>query len=764
MSRKRIEQLAKDQKFEEAAKAAAALRDDAKRMNDESLWTWTLIKEVQLRMALHGYETSVRFLKEEAWPPSPVQRNMLDLFYAQSLLTYYEAYSWEINSRERVEASGPVDLKAWTKDQIFAEAWAALMRVWKDRERLQDRHPKEFPDFWTVGNYPAGIRDTLRDAVVYLMARVLADTTFWTPRQTNEIFLVSLDQLLSGEPLDAKSAASALDSAAAHPLEKLRALLAEHETWCGHARRPEAAMEARFELLAALHTAFTQADDRSLIRESLAKYLAAHRKLAWWAVGQAMLAEFTQDEEAPDALVRARKLALEAVELYPNSPGGLRALHLVKSIEAPDFETEMMATDRTSRRSIRLNHKNIATVYFRAYPVDLTDRIATSKDYNILPQWNEADKIIQGRSHTAAWKAELPPTPDYREHYTYVDVPASLRPGLYIVAASAREDFARSTNRIRALDFVVSGIVMLKRTTTGGGMEAVIVSGDSGRPTAGVKVDLYSYNWQKGHQLVESQVTDVQGLAAFAARANESGPYFLMASKGADIVFDPAYMYLYSRPKAAETSAALIYTDRSIYRPGQKLYWKLLAYAGRQDLGKLRPAANSTASIWLEDINGQRVAEATSTTNAFGTASGEFLIPAAGRPLGAWRLRASPQGYAQVRVEEYKRPTFEVTVKDPEKPLRLNRPATLKSEARYYFGLPVASGTAVWQVKREAIYPRWWWWEMPGTKAQVVAGGRASLREDGTIEVSFTPKVDERNAGADSGLTYRYTLERRYNR
>ncbi len=105
--------------------------------------------------------------------------------------------------------------------------------------------------------------------------------------------------------------------------------------------------------------------------------------------------------------------------------------------------------------------------------------------------------------------------------------------------------------------------------------------------------------------------TDAEGRVWFAPRSERQGPYFLLASKGRDLAFDPDYLYLYAGSKPSETSAALIYTDRSIYRPGQKLFWKILAFRGRRDLGKLRPAANAGASIWLEDINGQRVAEAT---------------------------------------------------------------------------------------------------------------------------------------------------------
>jgi uncharacterized protein YfaS (alpha-2-macroglobulin family) len=754
---KRLDQLVSEEKFEEAAKEAARLREEAKKAGDDSGWAWALIKEVQLRIALHGYETSVRFLKEETWPESRIERDMLELFYAQSLTTYYEAYSWEINRRERVEAKGPVDLKAWTRDQIFEEAWTTLLRVWDDRGRLQDFAPKDFPDYWSPGDYPAGIRSTLRDSVVYLMARLLIDTGFWTPRQTNELFLLNLEAL-TGDPAAEKSAADILKSPASHPLEKIAALLGEHESFCRRSGRPEGALEARLERLQALYESFTQEEDRSHILKRLAEFLPKYRSYPWWAMGQAVMAEWTRSESAADSLIRARRLAQEGVDAYPNSPGGRRCLNIVKSLEAPHYSVEIMLTDAPGKRSIRVTHRNLDRLFFRAYPVDLMERIRTSKDYNLFPEWQEAQAVLEKARPAAAWKSDLPATPDYKDHKTYFDLPPGLAAGTYLIFASAREDFVRKKNLIEAHPVMVADIVVLKRGgASQGGVEALVLSGETGVPVAEAKVDLYAFDWQRGHTLIESRMTDAEGRAPFASR-RRSGPFFLLARKEKDMVLDSSYLYLYGRERPRNILSALVYTDRSIYRPGQKLYWKVLAYAGRPDIGQVKPAANSPVTVWLEDINGQRVADAVRTTNDFGTASGEFMIPAAGRPLGAWRIRTQPDGYAQVRVEEYKRPTFEVSVKDPEKPMRLNRPAALKGEARYYFGLPVASGTAVWQVKRAPVYPRWWWWDSGNTQAQTVAGGRSALQEDGTFEVSFTPRVDERKDKPDSGLTYSYTL------
>ncbi len=92
------------------------------------------------------------------------------------------------------------------------------------------------------------------------------------------------------------------------------------------------------------------------------------------------------------------------------------------------------------------------------------------------------------------------------------------------------------------------------------------------------------------------------------------------------------------------------------------------------------------------------------STNSFGSAAGEFVIPA-GRALGSWSVESSPSGEAGVQVEEYKRPTFEVKWEDPKTPLRLNQRAAISGSARYYFGLPVTTGTVRWQVLREPQYP-----------------------------------------------------------
>jgi hypothetical protein len=211
---KDVDRLVSEQKLAEALEKVDAILASARSRRDDAEWTRALIRSVQLRTALHGYETAVRFLKDQAWPRTEIHRAALQLFYAQSLVNYSRAYSWEIARRERVTSDGPVDLKAWTRDQIAAEAERAYLDVWKQRDALGKLPVGAFAEYVEPNDYPKEIRGTLRDAVSYLFVQLLADSSLWTPAQSSEVSSLDLGALLSN---DERDPAAALANAAAHP-------------------------------------------------------------------------------------------------------------------------------------------------------------------------------------------------------------------------------------------------------------------------------------------------------------------------------------------------------------------------------------------------------------------------------------------------------------------------------------------------------------------------------------------------------------------
>ncbi len=764
---KEIDRLVSEQKFEEAAKRVAERRAAAQKARDEAEWTKALIREVQLRTGLHGYETAVRFLKEKKWPKGLLSATALELFYAQSLVNYFHSYSWEIQQRERVESTGAVDLKAWTGPQIYAEAWRAYLRVWQEREALGREDVKKLAEFLEPNDYPSGVRGTLRDAVTYLFAAHLADTSGWSPAQSNEVFRLDLPALLSADA--ASSLSVRLDDDAAHPVVRLVAVLADLEAWHASRGEREGAFEARLERLRRLFASFSEEEDRRKIERDLEERLPAVADVPWFAMGKAQLAEFVERPDLSGGLVRARVIAQEGRRAYPDSVGGRRCLVIVKRIEAPDYQLRTMHSDGAGRRSILVSHKNVGKLQFRAFALDLSRRVEAARNqYAIFPNGEELKRLIDGGTPAAQWSVSLPATPDFRSHATYV-TPPMKEPGLYIIAASGAASFGGPGFPLVAANFILTDLVLVTRPIAGSmngasGLEIQALSGETGKPLAGVEAAAFRTLWNPERiERLGFATTDAKGLALFASPDDRSGGgVFVFARKGGDLALDMNVYLPYGVALPPKTTSSLLFTDRSIYRPLQKISWKVLGYRGDARQGRFEVFPASPVTVTLFDQNNQKVDARTVTTNDFGSAAGEFVIPA-GRALGSWRLGSSLGGaQASVRVEEYKRPTFEVTWKDPAEPLRLNRPAKLTGEARYYFGLPVASGSVRWRVTRT---PQWFWWSYwwwmgnPGTRAQTVAAGVAQLKPDGTFEVAFTPAADERLGKDSKDLTYSYQVD-----
>jgi uncharacterized protein YfaS (alpha-2-macroglobulin family) len=749
-----VQRLQNEQKFEAAFDLVDEIRRRAEVVGDAEEQTRAIVEQVKLRTALHGYETAVRMLAETPWPDDEVSHAVLQLTYAHSLATYVHAYSWEIRQRERVETSGELDLKKWDVDQIVEVANEAFAEVWSRREEWAGESIGALSRFIDQNTYPPRIRGTLRDAVSYLWVELLADTSLWRSDQENGVFRLDLGVLLAGDP--AASAELDLGSAEVHPVEKIAAVLDDLEAWHAASDRPESALEARLERVRRLSDAFDNRHDREAIREHLEAVQADFdASLEWWSMGQSVVAELIRAEDTADALIRARDAAVAGRDRHPASIGGQRCAHIVGAIEAPSYSVTGMRADGPDRRSIEISAANLETLHFRAYGYDLHRWVTDAEDHNLLPGHREVPEIMAAAAPAAEWTVELPPTLDFRPHRVF-STPPMTEKGAYLIVSSVRRDFAEQGNQLHALNFLLTDLVLVSDRADGG-YEITARSGSTGAALDDVLVELYRFDWRSGHQRLATRRTGADGRAQFSQGGWRHDRHFLLARHGDDVAYDLRNLYRYDEHERPTTSSALIYTDRSVYRPQQELNFKVVAYTGGGDDLSYRTMPEAQVEVSLRDANNEVVATRTLETNRFGSASGSFEIPA-GRLLGRWRLGTSLGGDTWIRVEEYKRPTFEVTVDDPPEALRLNRAAHLTGHVRYYFGLPVVTGDVVWRVTREPVFPWWWhwWYPSPSAESELVASGDAALDEEGTFEIAFTPEADEREA--ENGLTFRYRL------
>lgn len=744
--------VSKEQKLQEAATAVEARLALARRGTDDVELARALIRLTQLRIALGGYETAVKQLKGERWPEAALPRTAVELYYAQALTTYVQAYSWEIRQRERVESKGEVDLKGWTAEQLHAEAFKAYDAVWARRAQLGAEKVAALAEYLAPGSFPAGVRDTLRDAATYLTVQALEDTQAWSPEEQNGLYRLDVAALAKGEA-GARPALTP-SQAAAHPLERAVALLDDLEAWHAKGGRREAALEARGQRLLVLYERHSDVAPRAVVQGALESRLQRDAGLPWSAFWTGALAEWVL---ATGDAVRARGLAQAAARAHAGSVGAQRCQALVARIEAPEVNVTAMQADGLERRSLDVSAKNVDRLYFKAWRFDFKGKLEQSINaYAIGPSEEDIGRAMAGGKAPYSWSVALAPTPDFQAHRTPV-IPPIKEKGAWIIVSSVREDFSPRANRLQASLFFRSDLVLSTRMVPQeGATEATVFDGESGAPLAGVEVELWQLAYGRKAQKVKVSISGPDGLARFQRSSDDrGGNWILLARRGEELAYEGSGVNFY-RYQSSKVSTALIFTDRSTYRPQQKVLWKVIAYDGNAERTAFKTVPGAELTVELMDGNWQKVDTKTVRTNSFGTAAGEFLIPA-GRPLGMWRVNARG-GTAGIRVEEYKRPTFEVTFKDDGAPLRLNAPAKLTGEARYLFGLPVAGGEVKWRVTRRAQAP-WWWgwygWAAPSAQPQVIANGSSAVKPDGTFEVPFTPAADPAQSRE---LTYLYEV------
>jgi uncharacterized protein YfaS (alpha-2-macroglobulin family) len=755
-------ELTEKQQFQAALEPMESLKDKLKGTKTDPMGLAIVLAQLtKYKIALHGVETALRDLKAEPWPQEIAARLLLEMMYSQSLIQYQNYYNHEIQGRTKLETKD-LDLKEMTTEQIFTEALSHLLNIWEQRQQLFSYAKNSYPDFITPNSFPDQIKGTFFDSYIELLKSILVDTRGWSPLQSNEVFQLKVADLIRGNKVD-------FLNPQVHPLQKIAYLLKDQTEQHLKLGQNGAAFQSRLELFELLFQHLTSKTAQSEIMAELERSLNQFKADAWYSMGLATKADFIRRTDSPDNLIEARKIAELGIKSFPTSPGANRCRDIVKQITQPQLRLEAMMVDGPGRsKSLDLGFANTKKVFLRAFAFNAKKSLIGSKDYNILPNYDEAHSIVRGKP-SAEWSVDLPETVDYKTHQYFTNLP-KLKKGNYLVVASLNAAFSKEQNMQSGIFTTISDLVLSHRQLENGKLEVYVRQGNNGAAEPGVEVTLYQFDYQKGHQKVSSGVTSSTGLFSFSKPNDKNySNYFVIAEKGENFLFSSNGLYFNDRVSNTQTSSPIfLYSDRSIYRPEQKLLWKVIAFTGSSEKGQYQPRRNDKLSVELRDANRQVVETKTVTTDQFGSAFGEFVIPK-GRLLGSWSLSSSGRLYQiPIKVEEYKRPTFEVLISESKEPLRFNHVASLSGEAKYYFGMPVTNGKLKYRVYRSGILPlwsRWCYWDWGFfTKDQLVDSGTTELNSSGQFQVHFQPKADANlekkpNGKINTDLSYNYRLE-----
>ena len=180
------DELVSQQKYNEALKRIQVLIAKSTNSKDYILSANLIATQTNLKIALHGYEKAVNELRSMDWSKDKMAQTILNLVYAHSLKIYKDAYSWEIQKREKITNAKEFDLKKLTNDQIQEEALSALGKAWSLRVDLEKQGRVALDEIVKFNNYPGNIRGSLRDTLSYLLMSFLQNSGDWTFKNHEE--------------------------------------------------------------------------------------------------------------------------------------------------------------------------------------------------------------------------------------------------------------------------------------------------------------------------------------------------------------------------------------------------------------------------------------------------------------------------------------------------------------------------------------------------------------------------------------------------
>ena len=321
--------------------------------------------------------------------------------------------------------------------------------------------------------------------------------------------------------------------------------------------------------------------------------------------------------------------------------------------------------------------------------------------------------------------------PDYEEVKDSIEIGGNLPLGAYLMEVTSDNTGIAPQRQL----FYVSNLAVMIQQLPDDKHRYVVVNATDGQPIAGAKIELYDqwygFNTKKDKRTVHARLTtDENGEAYFK---NVDGNILISTSNDK---FTPAKGIYLSRDRYYEKkdndAKYQVYTDRSIYRPGQTIHASAISYIVKKGLDASVPGKSMELNFILRDANWKQVAEQKATTDEYGTASVDFELPQGGQ-TGQYSISVNGTGTKYVRVEEYKRPTFEITFPKVNEKYNWGDTVVVKASAKTYAGVPVQGAKVEYQVTRRN---QLWWWGA-GSAGQLVKTDSCVTREDGTFDVEI---------------------------
>ena len=732
-----------------------------------------------------GTKLAIEQLEQEiaqaAEPVKSVLQSALGSVYQQ----YLDNSRWRIQERTQVAgADEGDDMLAWSVERLQREADQYYLASVKAAELKKTPTGKFGAVLDNDSGEPVELRPTLYDVLVHRAVEHFKNERNYLTEPTNRFVLTA------PRAFDPAESYARFDWAKEHPESGKARVLELYKEWLRFRMSDQNDLAFLDVELARLNYVYDQSaltDKRDRYLEALNRllkeyegnteaalviYYIAQNYVAW---GNDYNADI-HDEERKMAYATAIQYCELAKEKYPGSYGtqlceGIHHNLLNKNL-ALQLESVVLPGQPMP---IRFDYQNVNRAYVRVIRLDERRRQQMEKLQNSR-NGNSREKILDYLAELPSVYArtvDLTLPEDYRSHSLEVTLPAQPL-GDYLMLSSSSPEFTYKGAATGYTGFDVSEIGYRQRTRdlndseralpyrSQNATEFLVYHRETGKPLNDVRVEVYENRYNSlsrtsSEHKIDEKRTNKNGWVVVDKISKERS-LFVRFFRGKDSLTTAASFRNYqSDNRNYSNTNTHFFLDRAIYRPGQTVYYKGLVLSSETgENPTIRK--NYKTTVTFRDANYQEVAKQEVSTNEYGTFTGSFVAPQGGL-LGSMQLQEQ-NGMVSFRVEEYKRPKFEVVIDPVEETYRPKDTVSVTGTARAYAGNNLDGATVAYRVTRSVNYPWMPWWRRsyyPVGQEQVVAFGELATDADGTFTIKFPAQPDESIAKSNNPL-YRYEV------
>ncbi len=684
------------------------------------------------------------------------EKQLLHSIEAELYWRYYQTNRYKILNRTTTVNFVQEDIATWDARKLADAAVENYQLSLTDKEELQKINIESFKPILVEEPESGIFRPTLFDFLAYRAFDFYRNDESGLTRAAERFEINDADYFLPApefSTLDIDKPEHVSNDYFA--LKVLQELLAFHL----HDETPQAIIDADMTRLEFVYNKTTLPEKDSLYLSALTAIEELYESSPYSAQVIFKLARFYYQQgnqynpRLSDDHRWEKKTAAEyckkAIKSFPGSMGAENCKTLLNTIQKPDIGITAENRILPGKPSlILLKWQNVKRAYFRVLRMDY-------RPFKTMIRRQDSKQIVEkllSEKPVLSWDIEIPDEGDFQQHTSEIEIPG-LDKGFYVLLAGNNEDFNKLNLAVAWSDFWATNISYISKNDPGKGYELYVLDRTKGSPLKGVAINAYTrdYNYQKRTYEInpwKSFSSDDNGFFEIDSRSEDqrSKSVTLEFVKGDDKLIADQALFIghHYDNEQKPVIKTFFFTDRSIYRPGQTVYFKAVILEKTGDEYKILP--DFTTNIEFRDVNYREVSSVELTTNDYGSVSGSFVIPT-GALNGMMTLK-NRTGNVNFSVEEYKRPTFEVLFDPIKGSYKLNETISVTGQAMAYAGNTLDGANVTYRVVRKTFFPYRYifgyspYFFPPSTETEIT-NGETVTDNDGRFTIAFKAIPDK---------------------